>query len=268
MTKRRLIAIFLGWHLFAISVDALPPPTRLTNFKPREAGFERNAVSYRATLLLDTIAAGAAVVERTAWRVTRPTHGLVASYLRLTGLGQTWAMFANPPTYDQYLRVRYYVRSPSGATWTATELVLPTNREDRIRTFQSYRDSYRDKALAVAVARFYERRKPDLIAPGTQSDQLPNALAPVARYFSREFTRAHLGGGEHIVRTEVWHGTAPNPPMYTALDEADRLDRAVALQAYYDGPIEQRINIPPYPPYHAGQREADINWILEYYEES
>jgi hypothetical protein len=268
MIKRRLIAIFLGWHLFAISVDALPPPNRLTNFQPRPPGFEQNALFYRVTLALDAIAAGTAVLERAAWRATRPAHRLVAYYLRVTGLGQTWAMFANPPTYDQYMRVRYYVSSPPGREWTATELVLPTNREDRVRTFQSYRDSYRDKALAVAVARFYERRRADLIAPATRPEQLPDALAPVARYFAREFARTHLRSGERIVRTEVWHGTAPTAPFGEDADERVKLDRAVALQAYYDGPIEQRLNVPPYPPYHAGQREADISWILEYYEES
>jgi hypothetical protein len=267
MTKRRLIAILLGWHLFAISVDALPPPNRLTSFPQRAPSSQPNALFYRITLALDAIAKGTAVVERAAWRVTRPAHRLVAYYLRLTGLGQTWAMFANPPTYDQYMRVRYYVSSPSQRPWVATELVLPTNREDRVRTFQSYRDSYRDKALAVAMSRFYERRKADLIAPGTRPEQLPNALAPVARYFSREFARTHLEGDERIVRTEVWHGTAPNPPFGEDADEGERLDRTVALEAYYDGPIEQRINVPEYPPYHAGQREAGINWILEYYEE-
>jgi hypothetical protein len=267
MTKRRLIVIFLAWHLFAISVDALPPPNRLTNFPQRDPASQTNPLFYRVTLALDAIAKGTATVERAAWRVTRPAHWLVGYYLRLTGLGQTWAMFANPPTYDQYMRIRYYVTSASGSTWTATELVLPTNREDRVRTFQSYRDSYRDKALAVAVARFYERRKADLVAPDTRPEQLPNALAPVARYFSREFARKHLRSDERIVRTEVWHGTAPTTPFGKDADEGDRLDRAVALEAYYDGPIERRINVPPPPQYHVAQREADITWILEYYEE-
>jgi hypothetical protein len=267
MTKRRLIAIFLGWHLFAISVAALPPPNRLRNFPERNRASQPNAVLYRVTLALDVIAKGTAVVERAAWRITRPAHRLVTSYLRLTGLGQTWSMFANPPTYDQYMRLRYYVSSSSGRPWLATELVLPTNREDRVRTLQSYRDSYRDKALAVAIARFYERRKAELIAPATRPEQLPDALAPVVRYFAREFARTHLRSDERIVRTEVWHGTVPNPPFGDDADERNRLDRAVALGAYYDGPIERRINVPPYSQYHVAQPEADITWILEYYEE-
>jgi hypothetical protein len=107
-----------------------------------------------------------------------------------------------------------------------------------------------------------------LIAPGTQPDQLPKDLAPIARYFRKEFLKRHLRDGDRIVRTEVWIGRAPIPRIGVAADENARLERAVVLQTYYDGPVEQRINIPAYPPYHAGEREADISWLLEYYEES
>jgi hypothetical protein len=267
MTRRRLIALFLAWHLFAISVAALPPPNRLSHFPQRDPSSALNPVFYRITLTLDGVARVTEAIESGLWRATRPMHRVIRYYLRLTGLGQTWSMFANPPTYAQYMRVRYYVESPSGRTWVASELVWPTNREDRVRTFQSFRDSYRDKAMSVAVGRFYDRRKAELIQPETTPDQLPKDLAPIARYFSREFARAHVTDGERITRTEVWVGTAPIAPLGTAPDAEARLDRAAALQAYYEGAIEQRINVPPIPPYHAGEREADINWILEYYEE-
>jgi hypothetical protein len=267
MTRRRAIALFLAWHLFAISVAALPPPNRLSHFPQRDPSSALNPVFYRITLALDGVARVTELVESGRWRATRPLHRAINYYLRLTGLGQTWSMFANPPTYAQYMRVRYYVKSPSGRTWVATELVWPTNREDRVRTLQSFRDSYRDKALSVAVARFYDRRKDELIQPETKPEQLPTDLAPVGRYFAREFARAHVKDGERITRVEVWAAKAPIAPLGTAPDEEARLDRAVALQAYYEGAIEQRINVPPIPPYHAAESEADINWILEYYEE-
>jgi hypothetical protein len=267
MTRRRLIALFLAWHLFAISVAALPPPSRLSHFPQRDPSSALNPVFYRITLALDGVARVTEFVESGLWRATRPAHRLISYYLRLTGQGQTWSMFANPPTYAQYMRVRHYVKTPSGRMWAATELVWPTNREDRVRTFQSFRDSYRDKALSVAVGRFYDRRKRELIAPETTPDQLPTDLAPIARYFAREFARTHVTNGDRITRTEVWVGTAPIAPLGTAPDAEARLDRAVALQAYYEGVIEQRINVPPAPPYHGGEREADINWLLEYYEE-
>ena len=222
---------------------------------------------FRVTLALDAAAWVVEGVESGIWRLTRPLHPAINSYLRTTGLGQNWAMFASPPTSAQYMRVRYYVRPHEGRAWVATELVLPANREDRVRTVQSFRDSYRDKALAVALGRFYDGRKTALIAPGTRPEQLPKDLAPVARYFARDFARTHLTSDDAIVRTEVWVGTAPIPPLGKELDEADRLERAVVLQNYYDGPVEQRIDVPEYPPYHAGAREADISWLLEYFEE-
>jgi hypothetical protein len=268
MTRRRLIALFLAWHLFAISVAALPPPSRLSHFPQRDPSAALNPAFYRITLALDGIARATEFVEKGIWHATRPLHPAVNSYVRLTGLSQTWSMFANPPTYAQYIRVRYYIEPPAGRRWVATELVLPTNREDRVRTFQSFRDSYRDKALAVAMGHFYDRRKADVIAPGTRPEQLPTDLAPVARYFKGEFAKRYLTSGGRIVRTEVWIGTAPIPRIGVAADEDARLERAVTLQTYYDGPVEQRINVPDYPPYHAGEREADISWLLEYYEES
>ncbi len=268
MTRRRLIALFVAWHLFAISVAALPPPGRLSHFPQRDPSSALNPVFYRITLAFDSVARVTETVESGLWRATRPLHRVITYYLRLTGLGQTWSMFANPPTYAQYMRVRYYVESPQGRTWVATELVWPTNREDRVRTFQSFRDSYRDKALSVAVARFYARRKDGLIKPETKPHQLPTDLAPVARYFAREFTRTRLGNGDRITRTEVWVAKAPIAPLGTAPDVEARLERAAALQAYYEGAVEQRINVPPIPPYHGGEREADIDWILEYFEET
>lgn len=267
MTRRRLIAIFLGWHLFAIAVAALPPPNRLSHFPKRDPSAALGPLSYRVTLALDGVAQVAEFFESGLWRLTKPVQPAIGYYLRMTGLAQNWAMFANPPTTAQYTRVRYYVQPRSGRLWVATELVFPANREDRIRLVQSFRDSYRDKAMAIASSRFYDRRKKSLVAPETRPEQLPDDLAPVARYFSREFARTHLADGDRIVRTEVWIGTAPIPPLGTELDEDARLERAVVLQTYYDGPVEQRIRVPEYPPYHAGFREADISWLLEYYEE-
>src|ERR1044071_2657452 len=246
MTRRRVTAIFIAWHLFAISVAALPPPSRLSHFPPRDPSSSQNALFYRVTVALDTAARGVEAVERGLWWLTHPLHPAVTYYLAVTGLNQNWSMFANPPTSAQYMRVRYYVQPDGGRAWVATELVLPSGREDRVRTVQSFRDSYRDKAIAVSIGRFNDRRKASLVAPDTRPEQLPPALAPIARYFSREFARKYLtAGNERIVRTEVWIGTAPIPRIGTTLDDEARLDRAVALQAYYDGPIEQRLDIPP-----------------------
>lgn len=206
------------------------------------------------------------------WRLTTPLRWASNSYLGVTGLGQHWRMFANPPLADEYLRVRYYVSGPDGTPadprlWIATELVMPTGPEFRPRLLRAYFDSYRDKAFAIALARFADKRPVSLVAPGTRPDQLPDDLAPVGRYFARRFAERSLAEGERIVRVETWYGSAPNPAPGQAPDAVAAAERQRVLEAYSQGPIQNRLNVPPFPPYHGGEREADIEWILEYYEE-
>jgi len=265
MTRKALIVGFVTWHLAAIVLGAIPGPDRWDKFSQREP--PQSARDY-VTLAFDGLAAAVVPIEKGFWWLTSPLRSPAASYRDITGLGQSWAMFANPPQYDSYLRTRYYVQSPGGSLWIATELVRPAHREDRVRLWQSYRDSYRDKAMAIAQAAFYRRRKAALIAPGTESSQLPNDLAPIGRYFARRFQATALkDGNERIVRTEVWVGRAPTAGLGRPIDRAALTERIATLQAYYEGPVEQRIGVPPYPPYHGGEREADSGWILEYYEE-
>jgi hypothetical protein len=150
----------------------------------------------------------------------------------------------------------------------ATELIMPAHHEDEVRMFQSYRDSYFDKAVAIAEADFYRKRRAALIRPDTQPTELPDALAPILRYFARRFEKTRLSGkGQRIVRTELWIGHAPTAPLGGSPNEAALAERMSTIHDYYDGPVEQRINVPPFPPYHVGEREADILWVLEYFEE-
>ena len=125
-----------------------------------------------------------------AFRATGPLGAPLREYLSLTGLGQQWRMFSSPPKVDQYVRVRYYVASgdpgtPGRSLWIATELVMPAHREDRIRLLQSFRDSNRDKAVAIALDNFYRHRKQGLVRPDTTSAALPDDLAPVAGTLAR-----------------------------------------------------------------------------------
>jgi hypothetical protein len=267
MIRRHLVTAFVVWHLCAIVIGAVPPPNQLSHFPPRDQPHTLGPLFDRATAGFDLLARALMVVPRAIGWAAQPIRPAVSWYLSLSGVGQSWAMFSNPPTYDQYVRTRYYVQPPEGRQWMATELVMPANREDRVRLLQSYRDSYRDKAFALALDAFFRRRKPALVAPGTTSAQLPDDLAPIARFFARRFERRLEGSGERIVRIEVWVGNVATPGLGLPADRAALVERSAALQAYYDGPIEQRINVPPYPPYHGGEREADIGWVLEYYEE-
>lgn len=198
-----------------------------------------------------------------------PRLGPVRAYLSVTGLAQEWAMFSNPPREDRYWRVRYYIQPTEGRRWIATELIGPAHREDQVRLARSFRASYQDKALELAFEQFVRRRQPGAIRPDTAPGELPDALAPIGRYFARRFAAANLSGtGGRIVRTEVWVGSAANKPVGSPVEQQGLLERRVALLEYADGPIANRRRVPPYPPYHGVEQEADIEWVLEYFEES
>ena len=88
------------------------------------------------------------------------------------------------------------------------------------------------------------------------------------RYYARIVAQHVRSPGDRIVRTEVWTGEAPNMPPGREPDEQVRDARRAVLQEYYQGVIEQRLDVPPSPPYYVGEKEADIQWVLEYFEES
>jgi len=267
MNYRRLSSVFIAWHLLAISIGALPPPERFSNFPKREPT-ALGAPFDSATAAVDSLTQFVAPFERMVWWVTRPIDRAARVYRSLAGLNQSWAMFSNPPKVDEYVRVRYYVEERSGRRWTATELVSPAHREDRVRLVKSYRDSYQDKAIAIAVGGFYTRRRASSIRPDTKPSELPDDLAPIGRYFARTFARRALSADQKISRVEVWVGRARTPPPGAPRVPDQLAERLDVLEAYYEGPVEQRFNVSPYPPYHAGEHEADIEWLLEYYEAS
>ena len=252
----------------AIVLGALPPSTALSNFPDRKAPSALGPTVDGLTRAIDRVTQAAFVVPRAFLWLTSPIQPLAATYRRLTGVGQSWAMFSNPPQYDEYVRTRYYVQPPQGRPYIVSELVSPALRDDRLRLVESYRASYQDKAIAIALGAFHTRRRKELIAPETRPEQLPDDLVPIGRYFARKYAGRWLeGSGARIVRTEVWVGKAISPGLGVPRDEASHKQRSVALQAYYEGPIEERLHVPPYPPYHGGENEADIQWLLEYYEE-
>ena len=272
MPRRRLaVSLIIAGHLTALVIGSIPDPRELSDpARPDIRGVE--PISAWVTPRLDALAQAAGGLHRTLWLLTRPLRPVVSWYLGATGLQQQWAMFWNPSLTDQYVRVRYYVGSgPSGdvrAKWLATELVSPAHREDRLRLFQSFHDSYLDKAAEIAMGTFRRKRSESLVRPDTTSAELPDSLAPLARYFARRFARSHLVGDERVVRVEVWGGSAPNPAFGSVASRAEVAERLARLGGYYDGPLERRIGSMAYPPYHAEDDEADIQWVLEYYEES
>jgi hypothetical protein len=259
--RRRLVSAFIVWHLTAIILVALPAPESRSERFDAWTGY-REAVARS----LDVASVGIAKVvdvARAAGGLVRPP---VDFYIGTLSLAQQWAMFSNPPRYDEYVRVRLYVQPAAGRVWTATELVMPAGPEDRVRILQAYRDSYSDKAFAIALDGFYRSRKPAKVRPDTRPEELPSDLAPVLRYFTRRLTR-RLPSDSRVVRTELWVGRAAAVRPGVAPDIDVLSERRAVLAEYYDGPIEERISVRPYPPYHGVEEEADIDWVLEYFEE-
>ena len=258
---RWIVSTFIAWHLLSIVISSLPSDAWIDRTEPPTLfpSLARTADALGAALSPMV----AAVRRASTWAVGNPA----AWYIEMTGMGQNWAMFSEPPKDDRYWRVRYYVEPTAGRSWTATELIGPSHREDRIRLLQSYRDSYRDKAFEIAFAAFVKRRKPSAIRPDTRPDELPDDLAPIGRFFARRFA-ATLPPGERIVRTEIWVGIVGNKPPGRPMDASGDAERRAALLGYTEGPVEDRLMVRPIPPYHGVEQEGDIRWLLEYYESS
>jgi len=264
---RWALSLFFVWHVTAIGLGSLESPgVVLPVGSPRHPENDRLAAAL--TPRLDRFAAVVQRLPRLILRVARPLQPFYGRYLQITGVSQSWKMFSNPPEVHQYLRVRYYIgpMDDPEPVWTATELVLPTQREDQVRLLSAYWASSRDKAFTSALQRFHQNRDNRLLKPDTRSTELPDDLAPVARYFARRFQRVALRKDERILRSEVWYGIAPMPGPGMEIDRLRADARLEILREYYQGPVENHLGRPDYPPYHAVQEEADITWFLEYFE--
>lgn len=260
--SRWALSGFLVWHLLALFVRALPPP----DLYPASDVAPRSVVDGTAvTPLLDVVARGVRPVALQLERIARPVSGLANVYLNTIGFAQQWRMFSRPPSNDQYVRIRYYV-GRAQPEWAATELVVPASPEYDVRLARSYLDSSRDKAIMVALENFHRLREPLVLRPDMRPSELPDYVAPVVRYFARKFARQRLLPGEKILRAEFWYGVAPMTIAGKPNDDLLRERRRAVIEKYYDGPIEVRGAL-EYPKYHDVEKEGDILWLLEYFEE-
>jgi hypothetical protein len=267
MSRSRIaISLLIVCHLTAITLGALPDPAKIDT-APAGDRTMPDVFSTALTPRLNAITRHAAAVLSDLWMLTDRLRKPTNLYLSATGLFQPWSMFFQPPTEDRYLRLRYYVGTSSHLTLATTELVLPAHREDRIRLLASFRDSYIDKACEIALVRFFEQFDTKLIRLDARSTELPQDLAPVARYFAKRYQQQRLLPAEHIVRTEIWQGAAPIPPPGQTLSPEIIDARRAVLERYYSGPIEEGPRKLPNQSYHTGEREADIQWVLIYFEE-
>jgi hypothetical protein len=179
------------------------------------------------------------------------------------GIRQTWRMFAAPETDDQYLRINYFVSGRGQDRLSLVrELVLPAQRDDRVRL----RHDFRDKAIVNAIDAFFARRDRSIGSEAASSAR--DDFAPIVRYFRSQYRRHFLAAGEDVIRTEVWYGLAPMPPRGRTLPEGRRSMRLDVLREYYNGPVRSTVGALKAQGLGSEEREADIVWTLEYVEPS
>jgi hypothetical protein len=253
--QRGLISAFIAFHLVALAINSLPDLAQRPPVQPSRA-IEFNALSAAVTPILDRIAADLQMLEASIVRVVAPLRPLTEPYITF-GLEQKWDMFSGPLPTDQYVRVDEYVVSAGSRRFRVfQELVLPAQREDLLR----FVHKFRDKAVLAVRDEFLATRTHD-----GQPVDTPRDVRPLAKYFRDRFRREYLNADEDVVRTEVWLGEAPTPPLGQRLSDGQREKRLAVLQRYWDGPSERPTST-VVPPVGATQPEADILWTLKYAE--
>lgn len=259
-SRHTWIVLLSIWHLTAITVESIPPPSE-----------DREAISTEgipqiwpaATLgpMLDTADSVWEAGVRRLWNVTGPIRRLTRAYTRTIGLEQRWNMFSEPPESDQYVHMRYYVRTATEDSLRVDrELIFPARREDRFRPFNA--SYYKEKAVRNARQRFF--RALGSTNPSRLAD-LPRDLAPIVRYYT-DRRRRTVPPGDTIVRAELWVGSAPVEPPGggQAPLQMERLD---VLRDYYDGSSSFWVPAGTRPRVGSSSREADITWTFLFVEQ-
>jgi hypothetical protein len=260
-----LISGFIVFQLLAIVVGSTPDPTSLPGPVPPE----RTAITPLGRTLAPILDAGVAPLLafharffRAMWWCRPP----VRAYLGTTQQYQRWNMFSRPLRSHEYIHLRYYVASEgSGLLRVHRELVYPGHAVGRIRLLKSYADSFRDKAMTLALDGYgrkfrRERARHDL---GAALELAQNELFSIIRPFaSRRQAGLALGPGERLIRAELWHGVAPMPRPGQVLPQEVLAAREETLESY-DAVTDLGLTpITDLPPLGAVTYDADIKWNL------
>jgi hypothetical protein len=275
MTARAtaIISLFLVGHVTALLVAAIPHPTDV-----RSAAGQRQSpddrVSATVRPLLDTAASRLEATSAALYTATAPIRPFVNRYVGPLGLAQTWNMFANPPLFTEYLRLRYYWTPAPGGKATplmmATELVFPIAPERNVRLLRAFQESHRDKAISNAFSAYFRDRwrrqfaGDSLPSPDDPvlRDRLARSLDPVAEYFADRYADKFLLNGERLVRVEAWYGHSDSPQR--GLERATPEAHRAVLARYYKEPQPEPVQYLPPTYFDRAERELDIAWTLIY----
>src|SRR5688572_19094171 len=121
--SRWVISTLLAVHIAALMLASVPPPDRLPAVGPPRHPSE-DVIAARLTPHVDAAAATLADVSAAIWRPVRSASRAATTYVEAVGQDERWLMFVRPSQSDEYLRVRYYVGTRTGAedrpSWAAT----------------------------------------------------------------------------------------------------------------------------------------------------
>ena len=258
--SRGCISLLLAFHVVAITRAAIPNPRSL-EVEERDGAPPSNLLSSVLTPVLDWSAGVAASAQRRFLEVTAPIRPATQAYVD-TGLPQRWNLFAEPMRQHRYIRFDYYIASENSTKPTVyQELVVPTQTEADVR--YSYRPV--DKALRKSVNAFIARLDDDSPTGRAEDARATPAkrLAPMFRYFNTRFLAQLNVPADRLVRTEMWLGAAPIPPLGQQFDPAVYRQRLDHLTRYRD--IEPDLLAPvPYPAIGEHSQEVDVGWLLAY----
>lgn len=200
----RLLLAFAAWHVFAITVGALPPACA-----PGPDGSDEADPETAQVLIGSTGTAAAALrtcraVVAGARPVLRPVERVTGRYLRAVGLRQQWDMFSRPPRRNDFVQLRHYVQAddPLGSLQIVRESIYPASADGLRLPAGRY---FEEKAIRNARQRMLRHIR-ERSAIRTRAD-LPNDLQPLLRYYASRF-RARLAGDRQLVKTEIWLGAA------------------------------------------------------------
>jgi hypothetical protein len=259
-----LISGFIAFHLLSIVVGSTPDPATLN----RSSAPDRAVLTPLGRALapvLDATTGPIRAADATLWRATAWCQPAVRLYLRVTRQYQRWNMFSRPFRKHEYIHLRYYIATGgSSLLRVQRELIYPGHTGANVRLLKSFADSFRDKAMGLALDAHAqrvrrERKNHDV---GTALERSQEELIPIIRPFARHQADALLVGGDRLVRAELWRGTAPMPRPGQVLPSDTYQARQETL-ASYDAVSELGlIASTDLAPLGVVTYDADIEWTL------
>jgi hypothetical protein len=259
-----LISAFIVFQLLSIVIGSTPDPASLPAPIPADRA-ALTALGATVAPILDAAVGPLQTLNAELWRGTRWARRPVRLYLGATKQYQRWNMFSRPLRQHQYVHLRYYVASGgSHLLRVQRELIYPSHAGGHVRLLKAYSDSFRDKAITLALEAHAQRLKRERTrqALGPAFERAQVELVPVIRPFALRQVALTLAPGERLVRAELWSGVAPMPRPGEVLP-SDVLEARQKTLEGYDAVTDLGL-IPDtdIPPFGAVSHDADIDWRL------